>query len=602
MNIINQYHALVEEHPDRFCEAMKQKVELDKKLLSHPKIRYEEEYAESILNWLKTQIIVPEGIDAGKPLKLSIHQQYQFACIFGFWIEEKRNIYDDFGKVIGEEDVLNRLTKNVFLLLASGSGKTTGIASLCTLLLSTELIPDPQIFIGSNAYQQSKLCFETTKKMLQSNKILNKPIRYQASLGRLENPKNNGKMVAMSSQGKNFEGIQPAIIILDEIHAFKDSQYAEDLKKSTKRDDQLIFEITTQGTVRNGYLDNRLEFLRKILKGEIIDLTTQIFIYEQDDKNEIEEAYRTRNVEKLFKSNPNMLNTSSEKMILEKVDKAMNDLSARPVVLSKNFNIPQNSTSIFYNENECRTKNFDESLFNSYSCFLGLDMALSRSVDCDLTALTFMIVNPNSGNRYHLDYFFLPEFYKEGDTLKPMIDEKSKLDKIDYRYFAERGELIILKGAYEITEQYIIDFIDKVINERKLHVLKFGLDPNKAINLKAHFQNMTGDIKFVLDFRSEQRKFNTPVILSNQENRNNGKVYSNNKLSEIHFANAVAERDSNDYILLKNEKRQRKDMVIAHLASESAYHVWSVGFDEYNRQKLELLKAGMPKNGTLESD
>lgn len=255
----------------------------------------------------------------------------------------------------------------------------------------------------------------------------------------------------------------------------------------------------------------------------------------------------------------------------------IDDVSKRPVTLTKNFNIPQNSEVAYFTSIECRSKEFNKNIMHGKNVTIGLDVAYTYHYSNDLTALTFSYEDPFTKEEYFLDFFFLPKYYLDADgTQWDMISEKTNYDKVDYEYFIERGDLIIVDDT-QITETFIINFIMQVIQEYNFNVLCFGLDPNKALYIKEHFQNiMKHDKYFLLDYRSEQTKYNTPIIENYKDKRKNGIIYTNNKLTEIHISNGIAKIDNNGYILFINEPGKRKDMLIAHMAARSAKYVWGV--------------------------
>jgi phage terminase large subunit-like protein len=86
----------------------------------------------------------------------------------------------------------------------------------------------------------------------------------------------------------------------------------------------------------------------------------------------------------------------------------------------------------------------------------------------------------------------------------------------------------------------------------------------------------------------EQSKYSNPVMESTKDIRARGLVYCNNKLTELHFANAQAKRKADGTFALCNPQRARKDGVIAHLAARSAYNVFvnNQKTGAWNKQRL----------------
>jgi len=262
VNPLTEYHGLVDGSPHRFSTDIRRMVKIQKKMLE--KYDFLPEKAYAVVDWIERHCILPSGENAGKQVKLLLWQKWVIFSIFGFWGYFEENAYDEIGNKIGTQKKYLRVVNDILMVIASGNSKTTFMGFLNSYILyARDAYSSARIYIGSNAQVQSKLCYDATQRILQSNKTLNKLARIVPSLNIIEVPKINSMLMAMSRDGSNFEGIIPTNIIIDETHEMKTSKYADDLRKSVKRDDSFVFQTTTMGTVRGGYLDNRLEYSEK---------------------------------------------------------------------------------------------------------------------------------------------------------------------------------------------------------------------------------------------------------------------------------------------------------------------------------------------------
>jgi hypothetical protein len=491
-----------------------------------------------------------------------------------------------------------------------------------------KVLPSPKIYIGSNAYRQSKVCFDVVKKIIKRSPKLKPNATIRNTIGEIEIEETNAKLNAMSSTGDNYEGIIPALLVIDEIHAMTTSTYADNLRKSTKRSDKLIFEITTDGTVRGGYLDQRKELAKNLLEGKTEEKDYRKFfaIFKQENEDEVFNAYRDGNIGILRKSNPSLSIAVSVEELKDKIKAMMNDSRLKPITLTKNFNIPQNPITSYFTEMECRTKPFNEDIFYNAPVFLGLDMAYTRNADNDLTALTILMVNPFTNEEYSKDIYFLPKYWEKeinDDGIRierlSMVEEKSKFDtnilynkkekKYGYQLYADRGDVVIVDEKLiddlveefgeqarcditGITEDFVRFYIAHLELKYQWYLCKFGLDPNKAFKLKAFAETNIVSLDGknpVISFRMEDKKNSNPIILSTKDIRKQGKVYNNNKLTELHFACTIAKEDAYGNIIFTNPTHSRKDGVISHLASRSAYNVYTTNKDT-GSQNLDNLK------------
>lgn len=590
-----------------------------------------EQKGKDCVDWIERFCILVDGENANKPVKLLLWQKWFIYSIFCFYGNFETEVFNENGEVIGTETKYQRLINDVLLVVASGNAKTTLIAMINAFCLFSKQFNACKIYIGSNSYKQSRLCYDTTSKILYKNQRLRGFVSFRDSYGELEIKQNGAKLTAMSSDGSNLEGIIPTILVIDEIHEMKTSAYAENLRKSIKREDFLVIETTTQGVVRGGYLDQRIEYAENILNDNV-DATNDrklFVIYKQDSVDEIIKAYEDNDIRVYMKSNPSLSKAVSVNLLRDKVKDMINDNKQRVTILTKNFNIPQNPITSYFTEKECKAKTFDESIFYNAPVFLGLDMAYTRNPENDLTCLEILTINPLTNQEYCKDIYFLPKYWKhyERDTsgnlqevVEDMIKAKSKEDtnilcnkKADiygYKLYADRGDVVIVDEELieelvnefgenarsecdGITEEFIIYYIAHLELKYKWFICKFGLDPNKASKImafaNANIKSMDGKPP-VVEFKMENKIHSNPIIQSTKDVRARGLVYNNNRLTELHFASAQAKEDSNGYITFTNAMRSRKDGVIANLSARSGYNVFTTnkftGADNLNNLKL----------------
>lgn len=617
----------VEQNPQDYSKEIQQQVKLQREMLK--KFDFLEDKGKKCVERIEKFCFLTEGENAGEPVRLMLWQKWIIYSIFCFYGELEVEEFDENGKYIGLVKKYVRIVNDVLILIASGNSKTTFVAFIILYIMyHQKVLPSPKIYIGSNAYRQSKVCFDVVKKIIKRSPKLKPNAIIRNTIGEIEIDETNAKLNAMSSTGDNYEGIIPALLVIDEIHAMATSTYADNLRKSTKRSDKLIFEITTDGTVRGGYLDQRKELAKNLLEGKTEEKDYRKFfaIFKQENEEEVFEAYRSGNIGILRKSNPSLSIAVSVEELKDKIKAMMNDNRLKPITLTKNFNIPQNPITSYFTEMECRTKTFNEDIFYNAPVFLGLDMAYTRNADNDLTALTILMVNPFTNEEYSKDIYFLPKYWEKeinDDGIKierlNMVEEKSKFDtnilynkkekKYGYQMYADRGDVVIVDenlieelvnefgeqarcDTTGITEDFVRFYIAHLELKYQWYLCKFGLDPNKAFKLKAFAETnivSTDGKNPVISFRIEDKKNSNPIILSTKDIRKQGKVYNNNKLTELHFACAIAKEDSYGNIIFTNPTHSRKDGVISHLASRSAYNVYTTNKDT-GSTNLEHLK------------
>ena len=306
----------------------------------------------------------------------------------------------------------------------------------------------------------------------------------------------------------------------------------------------------------------------------------------------------------------------------------INDPRKRTITLTKNFNIPQNPITSYFTDTECKTKEFDESIFYNAPVFLGLDMAYTRTPESDLACLEMMLYNPITEEEYCKDFYFLPKYWDKETHLNGQVDierlnmikEKSKEDSnilynvrqkvYGYQLYADRGDVIIVNEELReelvsefgehvrkdidltgITENFILLWLAHLEKKYNWIILKFGLDPNKASTIQAvsdvSIPSQDGKLP-TIKFRMEDKRNSNPIILSTKDIRARGLVYNNNRLSELHFVAAQRKEDLYGNIVFTNAQREKKDGVIANLCARSACNVFLNNKDTGERNRVIL--------------
>lgn len=607
-----QYLEDVETNPRYYSPEIIAQCELQREMLK--KFDFLEEKGKHCVDWIEKYCILVEGENAGKPVKLLLWQKWVIYSILCFWGYLDVEDFDEYGNMIGVSKKYVRIVNDVLILIASGNSKTTFMGFLNAYFLYHDILPSAKIYIGSNAYKQSRLCFDTTMKIIKRNKVLDSHANIRQSIGEIEIEEMNSKLIAMSSDGTNFEGIIPAVLIIDEIHGMRTSKYADDLRKSVKRSDSLTIEASTDGTVRGGYLDSRKELANALLfgKSEVKDYRKFFAIYRQENYDEIIDAYNRNDIGILRKSNPSLGVAVSVELLKGKIVDMINDPTKKVSILTKNFNIPQNPITSYFSERECKAKEFNESIFYGAPVFLGLDMAYLRNPTNDLACLEMMLYNPYTDEEFCKDFYFIPKYWEEELKIdgeikierRDMLIAKSKEDanilynphseKYGYKLYAQRGDVVVIDeklvdqlveefgeqarcDCTGVTEDFIIYYIAHLELKYNWVICKFGLDPNKASKIEAfcnqNIPSLDGKPP-VIKFRMEDKKNSQPIIQSTKEVRSRGVVYNNNRLSELHFAAAQSKEDMYGNITFVNSMRERKDGVIANLATRSACNVF----------------------------
>ncbi len=378
LKYLSEYIELVENGQILVGEKMKLNTTRLKNMINSEEYIKDDKQVERAVFFIENFCKHYEGEYFGQNFKLNLWQKAFIASIFGFYKEFEYEILDENGVLNDNYEVKRlRVFKEVTLIVGSGNGKSTLAGAIITYIMFGLNVNAPKCYIASNTKEQSAITFDYAKNMVKQNNELLRNCRIIESRHKLYVQNGMGICYPMSSNKKGHEGINASFIVIDEIHEMKQDNVVYDLKKSIKRKDLLILEISTQGKVRGGYIDDRLEYIDKVLKDELTDERLNPWIFEQDSEEELYE-----NPKNAQKSNPQLGSSVTVIDIEEKINKAKSDFVQKRTILSKNFNIPQTSTSVFFTENECTVNSYDENMLFGSSGFIGLDNAYTNDLGC----------------------------------------------------------------------------------------------------------------------------------------------------------------------------------------------------------------------------
>jgi phage terminase large subunit-like protein len=513
-NWINIYHEKVDSGEVLVSNKMKQQIERVKYMQEN--YIYDEKKANMKIDFIEKLCCHYKGDMARKPLLLSLWQKYILAVTFGFVDEEGY-----------------RIVKEVAIVVARKNGKTTFMAGVGLSCLMFDKEEAPEIYSVATKKDQAKLLYTDAYQMVQMSEDLNNEIRKRRT--DLECTFNNGKMEPLANDSNSLDGLNIHLAVFDELHAYKDQNIIDVVQSSQgSRKQPLIVFITTNGTTRGKVFDDRYDYYSRILSDTIEDYSVQPFIFEQDDLKEINDP------ETWVKSNPNMDISVSKNYLAQQLKKANDDPKQRVGVLTKNFNFPQNETTAFFTELQCRINTFDENLLHGSTGVMGLDMAYTG----DITVLTYLTWQGDK--EYIKQWFIIPE---------GTVEEKSKTDKINYRELEDQG-IIIFPG--DRTNQIdVINFILEKLTELNIRVLKFGIDPYHAEHILTTFRSEYGD-ETVIAIHNSYTKKNTPTIYETRAMLENKEIFFNSKLTSLHLAGCMMNEKKDDSITLEKLHRYHR--------------------------------------------
>lgn len=375
----------------------------------------------------------------GKPFLLELWEKAVIEAFYSFYFA----------------DTALRRFKKLILLVGRKNGKSTFCAAIC---FAEFMIGNAgsDIVCSSNDDAQANLIFSEIANMRA--KFDTKQKYTHKNLKGIFHLKNDSTITKLSEKTQNKEGRNIELAILDESHEMKSNIIAKSIEQSQSSKDEPIFiNITTEGFVENGYLDNELKYAREVLRGEREDNELLSWLYTMDSEQEI---YQNENSWK--KANPSLGAIKKYEYLRKELRKAQASKADRIFTLSKDFNIKQNSVETWLLEKDIKNNlTFDiEDFKNSFAL-----AATDLSETTDLTSTRILLMKKGEKQKYFFQHYFIPQSKVE----------QSKKDGIDYFEMAKQN-LLTICPSNEVDYSMVVQWYVSLYQKYHIRVWKEGHD------------------------------------------------------------------------------------------------------------------------------
>jgi len=542
MNYLVEYYQEIENGDILVGEELKKQLDDLVKDLDNPKYIFDMKPGDLRISFIETFCKHTKSPFNGMPFILELWEKAIIQTAYGFKMA----------------DTGLRRFNEVILLIARKNGKTTFVAGLdiAEFFLSRGGV---DIICASNTTEQANILFEEINNMREQSPSLSKETRSKKNIFYIYSPKTKNKIKKLSAQSRNKDGYNIEVGCIDEVHEMTDSKVYDAIKQSqSTKKEPLIFIITTEGTTVGGFLDSKLDYSRKMLKGEIQDERVLPWLYTQDSVNEIYEDKKTWQ-----KSNPSIGVVKLNSYLEDVMNKSKHDLSTRVTMLCKDFNIKQADSGSWLNFddlNNDETYNIDD-LRDSYAIG-GVDLSSTT----DLTAAILVIQKKESSKKFVLSHFFMPS-----EVLQKRITE----DNVPYDIWVKRG-LVTLTEGNQNDFSLVTQWFMKMIQTYGIRPLWVGFDPWNSQYWIKEMEDLGFNMEKV---RQGIYSLSEPMKQLEADLKNSLVNYNSNPILKWCLANTQAKVDLNGNIQPSklNSKYKRIDGSVALI----------IAYTVLNRYKLD---------------
>jgi len=482
----------------------------------------------------------------GAPIKLDLFQKAMLQAAYGFVDDESLRRYQEILDIIGRKN-----------------GKTTLLSGLSLYGETSDHEGSPEIYFIATAKDQAKKGFDEANNMRIQSPLLKKKLRKRQS--DIYCDKNLGFITALASDTNHLDGLNAHYGIIDELAAIKNRDIYDLVKQSmSARSQPMLWEITTNGFVRNNIFDAQYDYAAGVIDGTIKDERFLPIIYELDNHNEWTDPECWR------KANPGLGTIKSYEFLENSVNKAMQDDTYRPTVMVKDMNMKQNSSQAwlqFEVIDNPETFNLEEMGFR-YGIG-GMDAADS----VDLNAAKMICRRRGDPKIYVAQMYWIPERkFKESKT-------RRNPDDAPYEIWESRGLLQICTGA-KVQKRVFLDWFKEMRDKYDIYPEWIGYDPwHIDDSLLLQFQNEFGK-QCMIPVRQGVATLSTPMKDLAAEFQEKNINYNNNPIDKWCCTNTYTKRDINGNI--QPDKGQTSTKRIDGLAALlDAYVVYEDHKDEF---------------------
>ncbi len=510
--------------------------------LNNPRYIFDEKPGKIRIDFIETFCKHTKSPFNGEPFILELWEKAVLQAAYGFKMA----------------DTNLRRFNEVLLLIARKNGKTTFIAGidLAEFFLSKGGV---DIVCASNTTEQANILFEEINNMREQSKALSNEKRSKKNIFHIYSPKTKNKIKKLSAQSRNKDGYNIEVGCIDEVHEMTDSKVYDAIKQSqSTKEEPLIFIITTEGNTVGGFLDNKLDYVRRMIKGEIQDERVLPWLYTQDSVDEIYQDKRTWQ-----KSNPSIGSIKTYSYLEDLMNKSKHDLGTRVTMLSKDFNIKQleqGSWLTFDDLNNDETFSIED-LKDSYAIG-GVDLSSTT----DLTAAVLLLMKGDK--KFVITQFFMPS---------DVILKRKEEDNVPYDIWVQKGLITVTDGSqndFSLVTQWFMNMI-RTYNIRPLWV---GYDPWNSLYWIKEMEELGFNMEKV---RQGVYSLSEPMKQLEADLKNNKVIYNNNPILKWCLSNTQAKVDVNGNIQPSklNSRYKRIDGTVALIISYAVLNRYKLDFE-----------------------
>ena len=465
-----------------------------------------------------------KGPLAGEPIRLEPWQVFILTTVFG-WIKADGN----------------RRFRRSYIEVPRGNAKSTLSSALALYMLAADGEGGSEVYSLATTRDQARIVFGDAQTMARKSAGFRSRFGVEVGAHNMNVMKTGSKFEALSAEGSTLDGLNIHFGCIDELHAHKTRTVYDVVETGTgKRDNSLLWVITTAGSNRAGICYEVRTFVTRLLDGVFEDDSQFGIIYGLDEGDDwVTEA-------SLIKANPNWGVSVRPEVLLPLQAKAMQLPSAVNNFKTKHLNEWVNADSSWMDMrawDRCANPSLTLAAYAGQPCWIGLDLASK----VDIAALVLVFAHLEIDGAYAVfGRYYLPE-----DTVHANGNSQ-------YQGWMSAGRVTVTPGNvidFGWIEADLIDFVSRH------SVQAVAFDPFQATQLSTR---MMSEGMPMIEVRPTVLNFSEPMKTLEALVLQGKLIHDGDPVLGWMASNVVAHLDAKDNIYPRKERPENKiDGIVA---------------------------------------
>lgn len=464
-----------------------------------------------------------KGPLAGQPISLEPWQIFVLTTVFG-WVRKDGR----------------RRFRRAYIEVPRGNAKSTLSSAVGLYMLTADGEGGAECYSLATTRDQARIVFGDAQAM--ARKSAGFRARYDVTVGahNVHVINTASKFEALSAEGSTLDGLNIHFGCIDELHAHKTRTVYDVVETGTgKRDNSLLWVITTAGSDRAGICYEVRTFLTRVLDGVVEDDSQFGIIYGVDDGDD----WATEAA--LIKANPNWGVSVRPEVILPLQAKALQLPSATNNFRTKHCNEWVNADTAWMDIRaweRCADTSLRIEDFEGQPCWIGIDLA--SKVDVASMAILF----EHDGKVAAFVRHYLPE-----DTIFTATNSQ-------YQGWMNAGRITATHGNvidFSLIEAELLDWMER------FEVKAVAFDPFQATQFSTR---MLAEGLPMIEVRPTVLNFSEPMKQLEALVLGSKFTFDGDPVLTWMVSNVVCHLDAKDNIYPRKERPENKiDGVVAIL-------------------------------------